>query len=221
MIISKVLIFIACATVAWTVFCVVIPWMAKLASLYELHNIRDEVYGVVSKLPAARQTTIYRDTEFLVTMAIHTVRERPLGEAVGYALTLLKEEKPSAEAEQAAEEHIEVWKEEMRTVFASEEGHQVLHLLSHAPKRAAGVCLVRVMCVNPVTFFVMVAAFVYTWIVSRSRSDPNDNCRDPDEKDLAVARSIPRMGAVRERSLFDGVRTLFKATPFSDDRIAA
>jgi hypothetical protein len=61
-----------------------IPRVAQALALHLLHGLRERLYGM-GKEPAFKQTLVYRDVEFLLCVAIRTVRA---GEAVAAAALL-------------------------------------------------------------------------------------------------------------------------------------
>ena len=84
----SIILLVVCLAATWVALFVVHPSMMQKLSLYGLHDVRDELYVFSNRYPKALDTLIYRDLEFLLTLAIHVVRERPWTESVGFATIL-------------------------------------------------------------------------------------------------------------------------------------
>ncbi len=63
------------AFIAWYILYFLIPWMAKRATVYGLHGLRDRMHVLLLKLPALRESELYRDMDYLLAQDVRYARE--------------------------------------------------------------------------------------------------------------------------------------------------
>jgi hypothetical protein len=159
---AEALIVATGATIAWAIVGFAIPWMTRLAVLYRLHDLRDDLYDVAERFPTARETRTYRNVEFLVTMALHTVRERSYEESVGLAAVLFRRDHQSISPEdrKAAESGVKALEFEADEIFTGEDGKAALAKLFCVPSSTGWLMALRVIFGKPFVMLVFPAVMV-------------------------------------------------------------
>jgi hypothetical protein len=84
--------------IVWSIVYEFIPWSSKLVVLYGLHDLRDRLYMIGNSAPSLRDTLIYRDSEFMLCVAINVVRMRDYRAAIGLASGFAVAKEPPSHA---------------------------------------------------------------------------------------------------------------------------
>jgi hypothetical protein len=201
---AKLVVFSFCASVALVTVGAVLPWITKLVALYGLHSVRERVYAVKDEFPAAAKTRLYRDMEFLVTMAIHVVRERPFSEAVAYLGTMLSSKRESnPERDARAQRRRGVWDRERRDVFGPSRDRLVEELIT-APSECIFWMMVRVGGGRPTmqALSILMLVYVATRVGFRMARRPRVDLD-------AFSSAVPRMpGKPPRAATFEGMRVI-------------
>jgi hypothetical protein len=177
----------------------VIPWMTRCGSLYLLHNLRDALYDVGGEVAGARDTLIYRDTEYLVTLAIHSVRDLPYRDAVAYlAMYRRSSDRENPRAAQYARE--------LDNVFVGELGAKALNVMREVVRGVPAAMVVRVAFGHPVVLATVIVGLpivmVRDWIRGRmeggSVSSPETKLSMTVSIDLSEKSNVGPLRGVRE-----------------------
>jgi hypothetical protein len=142
---AETIVALACALIAVGCLYGAIPWMTRCGSLYMLHNLRDNLYEVGDESPAARDTLIYLDTEFVVTLAIHVVRDLSYRDAAGYLTALVRAENGQQDGPRAKQYHLE-----LDRVFVGQSGAKALTVMRDVVERVPSALALRVTFGHPV-----------------------------------------------------------------------
>lgn len=170
--------FTVIATTLWAFLWRFVPWATKQVCLYDLHGLREDIYAAGDDFPAARETLLYRDAEFLVTYAICVVRECSYADSAAYVAELLK---PSGGASSPR------WRayESQDQVYSGEAGRLALTRIA-STRRIADVMIKRTVFGNPLAL-VYVLAFMPFYLLSvllqrrRGRADADTAAESPEE----------------------------------------
>jgi hypothetical protein len=158
---AHILVFLVCGSAAWVALCVVIPWLTRRMALYGLHTARDQVYETAEKFPAALESLLYRDVEFILSYAIHVVRERDWPEALALASKLhgsSKKARPSWRRKR--------YNAEISSLYMRRGGKRALRAILTAPENVRSFLMIRVVGSNP---FLLIASFLIAfWTVLMS-----------------------------------------------------
>lgn len=210
---AEVLIVAGCATMAWAILGFAIPWMTRLAVLYRLHDLRDDLYDAAERFPPARQTRTYRSIEFLVTMALHIVRERSYEESVEYAAVLLNVDKAASHDDrEGSQAFIKATEREASEVFLGEHGKAALATLRAVPSSAGWLMAMRVIFGKPSVMLALITliagALIKRALGGRRQGDGNSHSAPP------MAGSMPQFfNQTNRRGTLDTIRILSTVTP--------
>lgn len=143
-----------CALVLWCVVAVAVPWMAVHAALYGLHTLRDRLYAVTRQFPAARDTLIYSDLEFILCTLIHVSRR-----ANGLTFSQFSQLRKRTKSESW---RTPVYERELGTVFAGSLGQQALSEMFDVHDRVDQFVTLRRLADVPVVLIVVIP---FSWLL--------------------------------------------------------
>lgn len=139
------------------VFLTALPWLAQRFAVLWMHDARDELYKLAAKVPGARDTLVYRNTEYIITDAIRVLREGSVSEAFGLFCLILatiskREQLPGHRALEVAEE--------MKEVFGHGEHCEHLLLVLSKVRRMTRPLAWRLLWANPLSMLGVLALVV-------------------------------------------------------------
>jgi hypothetical protein len=213
--IARLMILSICVSAVCLAFGVVVPWLTRKVALYGLHGVRDRVYAVAEQDPTIRKTRFYRDVEFLVTMAIHVVRQRPYSEAVAYlgAFMSSKAETRDPDSEERARRRLQIWERERVEVFeAQREGSY--DALAHAPRDSVQWMILRVAGGKPVMQLVStvtVLCILFMQKIKKKKKKPDPRTAHPKPCPDLFSSAVPRLPGTPPRAVTaEGLRAMRK-----------
>lgn len=168
------LLLVACIVVTRFVVFTALPWMAKTASLYMLHSLREELYSAAREYPPVTRTLFYQDLEFVLCVSIHVSRDLRDRDAQDLAFAgFSRRSKMSSWREP-------VYEREMSTIYAEREGLLARTKMHSLVDGASNAVLLRAIGARPVAL-AMLVPLAWVFFLWRLVRRPESKYRNPAE----------------------------------------
>lgn len=213
----EVLLLLVCGAAAILVFYLLVPWMGRRVSVYEIHDARDRLYALRARHPQLAKSYLYWHAEFIVSATLLYAREKSFVEVVSLSHALGAAD---ADPSNIKPEHVPAlnrMEAELAGVFSSGEGAAVAKEIDLAVRSSKLALTIRMITAHPLLLTALFLVLPLAVIAGRnarraSRGESPSNAsrkperipqvplvappppRDPRETARLIFRTLSQMG---------------------------
>lgn len=155
---TYILLLLVCVVCARMTIFVALPWMARKASLYCLHGLRERLYRIGESGPSFAETLFFQDLEFIICVDIHVCRDLADNEV----RTLARLRTMRLASQSMSSWRTPVYKEELSSIYASAEGADALLKMFDIFQKATFAVWLRAASTGPL---VLALGVPVVWVV--------------------------------------------------------
>lgn len=157
----EVIVGTLCLVIAWTLAFYWLPAMTQIYALTRLHALRDRLYATAERVPGFRDTSLYRDLEFMYTASIFLLRDRSWRDVVDFYIT----EKNRLPNDQRTQERTAAYLAELNACFGDRYRDEAIAIGRDLQQREIAM-VVRLCCGHPAVAALLAIGlvFIIVWV---------------------------------------------------------
>ncbi len=155
---TYILLLAVCIMCARGTIFTALPWMARMASLYCLHGLRERLYRIGQSSPLFADTLFFQDLEFIICVDIHVCRD--LADDDVRKLARLKVPRPARQSSRSW--RTPVYNDELSSIYAGAEGAEAKRAMFDIFQKASFAVWLRAASTGPL---VLALGVPVVWVV--------------------------------------------------------